>query len=105
FKSCIFLSSRRRHTMFSRDWSSDVCSSDLIVVKRIGDAAIAIVRKHVLPRIVGTVPQIDGCLPDDRYAPQIASKFIATGDDFHKIGRASCRERVKITVSLGQQKK
>src|SRR5690606_39460902 len=24
-----FFSSRRRHTMFSRDWSSDVCSSDL----------------------------------------------------------------------------
>src|SRR5690606_39890071 len=25
----IFVSSRRRHTSFSRDWSSDVCSSDL----------------------------------------------------------------------------
>src|SRR5690606_39941929 len=24
-----FLSSRRRHTRFSRDWRSDVCSSDL----------------------------------------------------------------------------
>src|SRR5207302_6755910 len=31
-KSCglvFFFSSRRRHTRFSRDWSSDVCSSDL----------------------------------------------------------------------------
>src|SRR5690606_41005911 len=28
FKS-FFFSSRRRHTRFSRDWSSDVCSSDL----------------------------------------------------------------------------
>src|SRR5690606_39950342 len=31
--SCVlymfFFSSRRRHTRFSRDWSSDVCSSDL----------------------------------------------------------------------------
>src|SRR5690606_11322312 len=31
---CVFLSfffsSRRRHTRFSRDWSSDVCSSDLV---------------------------------------------------------------------------
>src|SRR5690606_39877136 len=26
----VFFSSRRRHTRFSRDWSSDVCSSDLI---------------------------------------------------------------------------
>src|SRR5690606_31095119 len=27
--SLFFFSSRRRHTSFSRDWSSDVCSSDL----------------------------------------------------------------------------
>src|SRR5205809_1708468 len=27
---CFFFSSRRRHTRCSRDWSSDVCSSDLI---------------------------------------------------------------------------
>src|SRR5690606_30502495 len=27
---CFFFSSRRRHTRFSRDWSSDVCSSDLV---------------------------------------------------------------------------
>src|SRR5256884_4761295 len=27
--SCFFFSSRRRHTRCSRDWSSDVCSSDL----------------------------------------------------------------------------
>src|SRR5690606_39667086 len=27
--SPFFFSSRRRHTSFSRDWSSDVCSSDL----------------------------------------------------------------------------
>src|SRR5690606_6831993 len=26
-----FFSSRRRHTRFSRDWSSDVCSSDLTI--------------------------------------------------------------------------
>src|SRR5690606_15525428 len=31
-----FFSSRRRHTSFSRDWSSDVCSSDLPTVKVIG---------------------------------------------------------------------
>src|SRR5437660_8503986 len=29
-----FFSSRRRHTMWPRDWSSDVCSSDLV---RAGD--------------------------------------------------------------------
>src|SRR6266511_1177368 len=29
--SFFFFSSRRRHTRFSRDWSSDVCSSDLFL--------------------------------------------------------------------------
>src|SRR5690606_39356500 len=29
FAFSFFFSSRRRHTRFSRDWSSDVCSSDL----------------------------------------------------------------------------
>src|SRR3712207_6959033 len=33
-----FFSSRRRHTRYWRDWSSDVCSSDLVVACRdVGD--------------------------------------------------------------------
>src|SRR5476651_1335686 len=28
---CFFFSSRRRHTRYWRDWSSDVCSSDLAI--------------------------------------------------------------------------
>src|SRR5690606_35348398 len=31
--AAFFFSSRRRHTRFSRDWSSDVCSSDLLIEK------------------------------------------------------------------------
>src|SRR5690625_6541213 len=30
---CFFFSSRRRHTRWPRDWSSDVCSSDLTINK------------------------------------------------------------------------
>src|SRR5690606_17140648 len=30
-------SSRRRHTRFSRDWSSDVCSSDLVEIEKLAD--------------------------------------------------------------------
>src|SRR3989449_2918801 len=30
-----FFSSRRRHTRCSRDWSSDVCSSDLLAAKKL----------------------------------------------------------------------
>src|SRR5438105_13333394 len=31
---CFFFSSRRRHTRSTRDWSSDVCSSDLGALAR-----------------------------------------------------------------------
>src|SRR5206468_8449259 len=38
-----FFSSRRRHTRSDRDWSSDVCSSDLSFVQRDSTAARAII--------------------------------------------------------------
>src|SRR5690606_40419581 len=41
YASVFFFSSRRRHTRFSRDWSSDVCSSDLAFVGRTDSAAVA----------------------------------------------------------------
>src|SRR2546429_701431 len=31
YRTLFFFSSRRRHTRCSRDWSSDVCSSDLVI--------------------------------------------------------------------------
>src|SRR6266511_6259884 len=48
-----FFSSRRRHTRFSRDWSSDVCSSDLasLVATRI--------RSPLLPHHVPEAPVRD----------------------------------------------
>src|SRR5206468_9008348 len=36
FRGCFFFSSRRRHTRSDRDWSSDVCSSDLVCPRRRG---------------------------------------------------------------------
>src|SRR5690606_39531989 len=35
-----FCSSRRRHTRFSRDWSSDVCSSDLDSLRKAAKAVL-----------------------------------------------------------------
>src|SRR3712207_40959 len=35
-----FFSSRRRHTRYWRDWSSDVCSSDLLFGGRVRDTAV-----------------------------------------------------------------
>src|SRR5690606_40683465 len=37
-----FFSSRRRHTRFSRDWSSDVCSSDLVASDIDGSYTISV---------------------------------------------------------------
>src|SRR5437660_6604547 len=34
--SVFFFSSRRRHTRWPRDWSSDVCSSDLVMPQMSG---------------------------------------------------------------------
>src|SRR3712207_8454716 len=42
-----FFSSRRRHTRYWRDWSSDVCSSDLVIF------ILATTEKHkILPTIL-----------------------------------------------------
>src|SRR5690606_40986124 len=45
-----FFSSRRRHTRFSRDWSSDVCSSDLDpqLLRPVQLGARALPRHHVV---------------------------------------------------------
>src|SRR5690606_41175749 len=50
-----FFSSTRRHTRFSRDWSSDVCSSDLADI----DAEIEAIRNEPAPTptTVGTIIQ------------------------------------------------
>ena len=68
-----FFSSRRRHTRSDRDWSSDVCSSDLG-----GNSELHTVDE----RIVGHMPKTLG------FADAAALPLTA------KIGRASCRERV-----------
>src|SRR5690606_40188263 len=51
-----FFSSRRRHTIFSRDWSSDVCSSDLERVdEEVGGAGLhragGVARGALRPRV------------------------------------------------------
>src|SRR5690606_39389144 len=45
-----FFSSRRRHTRFSRDWSSDVCSSDLADEDLYGAIVEAVHEVMALPK-------------------------------------------------------
>src|SRR5690606_40138990 len=61
-----FFSSRRRHTRFSRDWSSDVCSSDLILLNErytesasaLEDAEIALIPKENFFELMFNKPAI-----------------------------------------------
>src|ERR1041385_4866510 len=49
--SCFFFSSRRRHTRCSRDWSSDVCSSDLSL-RRSRGAPVCFLRRLSLSELL-----------------------------------------------------
>src|SRR5688500_20371998 len=69
-----FFSSRRRHTRLQGDWSSDVCSSDLSLALELPLRAF-------------------GIGPGD--------EVVTTPRTFVEIGRASCRERVKILAVAG----
>src|SRR3989449_111454 len=55
--SLFFFSSRRRHTRCSRDWSSDVCSSDLVRMDVTDTASIMRARGEV-ERALGATPLI-----------------------------------------------
>src|SRR5204863_6427763 len=49
--SLFFFSSRRRHTRSLRDWSSDVCSSDLELARRIPAPGRVRARRHADARL------------------------------------------------------
>src|SRR5207249_6304269 len=54
-----FFSSRRRHTRSKRDWSSDVCSSDLAIeLQHVGRSVTATVSDGLPPRVGPSV----GCI-------------------------------------------
>src|SRR5699024_11835665 len=90
-----FFSSRRRHTRSKRDWSSDVCSSDLV-----GDAKITGAHGLDVTRIVHAVG------PDYRDEDQRETAHEKLASAYRRalevaasveIGRASCRDRGKMT--------
>src|SRR2546430_9451410 len=86
-----FFSSRRRHTRFDCDWSSDVCSSDLSGAIR--HFTLAYTAFGVKCLIAPEVPNNAGSLaPITVSAPD--GCVLNAKRPFPEIGRASCRERV-----------
>src|SRR5207302_2888252 len=91
-----FFSSRRRHTSFSRDWSSDVCSSDLRPARSGCIVAASPLFNPVSATATATPePSNPSCwvsvrVPAARSSPPTILEEISSS----KIGRASCRERV-----------
>src|SRR5205085_8712746 len=83
-----FFSSRRRHTRFDCDWSSDVCSSDLVVVGETRNYSFEAITKAI--RLINDGARFIATNPDAT-GPSADGVLPATGA---KIGRASCRERV-----------
>src|SRR5690606_41087737 len=89
-----FFSSRRRHTRFSRDWSSDVCSSDLGQQNR-HEGALAGAGRDVQCAVM----KLDEPLDDGKteaVALVLAVEPAMCLEEGLEIGRASCRERVSI---------
>src|SRR3712207_6885867 len=50
---CVFFSSRRRHTRYWRDWSSDVCSSDLPAFREAIDLMLEPYKDEQIDVVVG----------------------------------------------------
>src|SRR5690625_5367192 len=89
-----FFSSRRRHTRWPRDWSSDVCSSDLYLV---APSRAPVVNCGVIN---------DFHFDSDHRVVRMALRVEKRGArqrrwKGNEIGRASCREREQITVMAG----
>src|SRR2546422_10910891 len=101
-----FFSSRRRHTRCSRDWSSDVCSSDLAkrMIEHKRDVVILLDSITRLARAYNTIQPHSGKILSggvDANALHKPKRFFGAARNIEeggsltiKIGRASCRERV-----------
>src|SRR5690606_41024102 len=95
-----FFSSRRRHTRFSRDWSSDVCSSDLasgLTVEFPG-----FLKAYVEDQEEDAQEEKEVRLPKLKVGDRVkVHKFMTNEHEtkpparYTEIGRASCRERAE----------
>src|SRR5207302_4761461 len=85
---CFFFSSRRRHTRFSRDWSSDVCSSDLAADFG-ADHHVAPAEQELRVFVVFIALAIGG---EQRVDDQLARKAHEGRSEERRVGK-ECRSR------------
>src|SRR5437879_13085488 len=83
-----FFSSRRRHTRYIGDWSSDVCSSDLGVDETVADQGRAAI---IYSDRTSSQRAAIGAVRNQGAAIDVGTTRVV------EIGRASCRERVYIS--------
>src|SRR5699024_11929659 len=94
--------SRRRHTRSKRDWSSDVCSSDLHLASWTAGLLLLIafcpkiiVAWVILPgEVLGPLFLFLSSFAVIGGTQMIGSRMLDNRRTLAKIGRASCRERV-----------
>src|SRR5690606_40273811 len=73
-------SSRRRHTRFSRDWSSDVCSSDLVKLAVIPGDGIGPEVVAEAEKVLDAVTDGSGIRFEKTRFSLGAARYLATGD-------------------------
>src|SRR5690606_40672588 len=89
-----FFSSRRRHTRFSRDWSSDVCSSDLVEKTRslIGSIWDPQPTNIELPSVLVTGDRITGTGGKQEEQKKATPQAEFTRSEERRVGK-ECRSR------------
>src|SRR5437762_8565963 len=92
-----FFSSRRRHTRYIGDWSSDVCSSDLREALHRTEGLLFSSPRPLARQLVAA--WLAGVLMAMALGAGVGARLAATGDV--EIGRASCRERVEVWEGAG----
>src|SRR5699024_12188047 len=90
-----FFSSRRRHTRSKRDWSSDVCSSDLMLNFDIRNRRLAMAAPVGDIRTAVNQPffiQLDKCLPHGCRAALVQRKTLMIRSEERRVGKeGGCR--------------
>src|SRR5579884_1544315 len=105
--SFFFFSSRRRHTRWPRDWSSDVCSSDLPGIRKVAFTGSTEVGMRVMQLAANDIKRVslelggksaniifEDCDPERAVASAVSSSLGNAGQD------CCARSRILVQKSI-----